>query len=214
MTLSPIERVLIVNADDFGLSKGVNRGIVKAHVEGIVTSASLMVRRPGAEDAARLAAAHPALSLGLHLELPDLERAAEDAERQLDAFRALVGDDPTHLDSHHHRHLEEPAREVVAEIGERLGVPVRGLAAGVRYCDEFFGIDAIGVSALISLLHTLPPGVTELGCHPGLGADYASSYFEERAQEVATLCDPRVRTAVADAGIELRSFRDLRGWGG
>ena len=41
-------RTLIVNADDFGLSPGVNDGVLQAHVAGIVTSASLMVRRRAA----------------------------------------------------------------------------------------------------------------------------------------------------------------------
>src|SRR5207249_100992 len=59
---------LIVNADDFGLSPGVNRGIVAAHEQGIVTSASLMVRWSAAAAAADYGRGHPALSLGLHLD--------------------------------------------------------------------------------------------------------------------------------------------------
>ena len=51
-------RYLIVNADDFGLSPGVNRGVVQAHERGIVTSASLMVRQPAAGAAAACARAH------------------------------------------------------------------------------------------------------------------------------------------------------------
>ena len=46
------ERSLIVNADDFGLSPGVNAGVARTHEEGILTSASLMVRRPAAAAAA------------------------------------------------------------------------------------------------------------------------------------------------------------------
>ncbi|MBI3874558.1 MAG: ChbG/HpnK family deacetylase [Verrucomicrobia bacterium] len=46
-----MKRFLIVNADDFGLSAGVNRGIIEAHERGIVTSASLMVCQPAAADA-------------------------------------------------------------------------------------------------------------------------------------------------------------------
>ena len=61
---------LIVNADDFGRSRGVNRGIVETHERGIVTSTSLMVFRPGAREAATYARAHPGLSTGLHIELP------------------------------------------------------------------------------------------------------------------------------------------------
>jgi len=61
--------LLVVNADDFGISRGVNRGIVEAHRAGLVTSASLMANLPSAEDALTRAAVCPDLSLGLHLTL-------------------------------------------------------------------------------------------------------------------------------------------------
>ena len=61
--------LLVVNADDFGISRGVNRGIVEAHRAGLVTSASLMANLPSAEDAVTRAAVCPDLSLGLHLTL-------------------------------------------------------------------------------------------------------------------------------------------------
>jgi len=61
-------RRLIVNADDFGLRAGVNRGIIEAHKNGIVTSASLMVNRPYAAEAADYARGHPKLSVGLHFD--------------------------------------------------------------------------------------------------------------------------------------------------
>lgn len=62
-------RRLVVNADDFGISRGVNRGIVQAHRSGLVTSASLMANLPSAEDALTRAAICPDLGLGLHLTL-------------------------------------------------------------------------------------------------------------------------------------------------
>ena len=62
-------RHLVVNADDFGISRGVNRGIVEAHRAGLVTSASLMANLPSAEDALTRAAICPDLGLGLHLTL-------------------------------------------------------------------------------------------------------------------------------------------------
>ena len=63
------ERVLIVNADDYGRSPGVNRGVIRAHEQGIVTSATLMVRWPAAEEAAAYARKSGSLSVGLHLDL-------------------------------------------------------------------------------------------------------------------------------------------------
>jgi predicted glycoside hydrolase/deacetylase ChbG (UPF0249 family) len=229
-----MRRVLVVNADDFGRSPGVNGGIGQAHEEGIVTSASLMVRFPAAAEAAAYAGQHPALSVGLHIDLgewsyrndawwPIYELSAKNAddvaaevERQLGAFRELVGADPTHLDSHQHVHREEPLRTIALELAGRLGVPLRSFDSLVRYDGSFYGQEgdgdplpeAIAVEGLLSIIGELQQGVTELGCHPGLGADLESSYLHEREREVEALCDPRVRAAVEAGSIELRSFRD------
>ncbi|MGO8766708.1 MAG: hopanoid biosynthesis-associated protein HpnK [Limisphaerales bacterium] len=62
-------RRLIVNADDFGLSHSVNETVVRAHREGILTTASLMVNEAGFEEAVRLAGENPRLGVGLHLTL-------------------------------------------------------------------------------------------------------------------------------------------------
>jgi hypothetical protein len=71
-----MNRRLTVNADDFGLSEGVNRGIVR----GIVTSTSLMVRGTAGPQASALARELPELSVGLHLDLA--ECALEAGERR------------------------------------------------------------------------------------------------------------------------------------
>src|SRR4051794_22877892 len=62
-------RCLIVNADDLGYSRGVNRGIVEAHLHGLVTSASLMVRQAATGEAILASRECPGLSLGLHVDL-------------------------------------------------------------------------------------------------------------------------------------------------
>jgi YdjC-like protein len=59
----------ILNGDDFGVSPGINRGIMKAHREGILTSASSMVAGEAFEEAVALAHKHPNLSLGVPLTL-------------------------------------------------------------------------------------------------------------------------------------------------
>jgi len=63
----PARRRLIVNADDFGLSASVNEAVIRAHREGILTTASLMVNEPGFEQAVALARENPRLGVGLHL---------------------------------------------------------------------------------------------------------------------------------------------------
>jgi chitin disaccharide deacetylase len=61
--------ILIVNADDFGLSCPVNSGIVEAHVNGIVTSTSIMAVGAAFDDAVRLSRDLPGLDVGIHLTL-------------------------------------------------------------------------------------------------------------------------------------------------
>jgi predicted glycoside hydrolase/deacetylase ChbG (UPF0249 family) len=62
---------LIVNADDFGFTSGVNRAIVEAHSRGVVTSSTLMANGPAFEEAAQLAKTLPKLSVGCHVVLID-----------------------------------------------------------------------------------------------------------------------------------------------
>lgn len=229
------KRYLIVNADDFGQSPGVNRGIFEAHEHGIVTSASLMVRWPAAAEAARYSREHPKLSLGLHVDLGEwvyreetwvplyevvpvdnIEAVKNEVARQLASFRRLVGKDPTHIDSHQHVHLREPARSVLVDVSCELQVPLRHLTPGVRYCGSFYGqtaegdpfTEAISVDGLLKTLTTLPIGFTELGCHPGAGNDLNTMYRNERERELKTLCDSRVRATIKEEEIELRSFRN------
>ena len=211
-------RVLIVTADDFGISRGVNRGIVEAHRDGILTSTSLMVSRPAAVEAAVLGRACPALSVGLHLELdPGAPDLPTQLDRQLGRFTELVGAPPTHVDSHHDVHRDPRVLPHVRAWADRFSVPVRGWSA-VRHLPKFYGqwggethLEQISVAGLLRLLDAeLGPGVTELTCHAGyVDEGLASSYTVEREAELRTLCDPRVRPALAERRIRLAGFRDL-----
>ena len=60
-------RLLIVNADDYGLTSGISHGILRAHREGIVTSTSVLAIGPAYPKVAHLLADHPALGIGVHL---------------------------------------------------------------------------------------------------------------------------------------------------
>ena len=229
-------RSLIVNADDFGMSAGVNRGIIEAHCRGIVTSTSLMVRWGAATEAVRLSRDCPQLGMGLHIDLGEWkfqdgnwmtlyevvslqnrDEVSREVTRQLDRFRELTGQNPTHLDSHQHVHREEPVRSVMIEISKQTSIPLRHFSPGISYCGAFYGQAANGTpypegispSAMIRVLAELSPGVTELCCHPGLDDNLETMYCRERFDEVQTLCDESVRSAIQDLGIELCRFNDL-----
>ena len=228
-------RRLIVNADDFGRAAGINAGVMKAFEDGIVTSATLMVRYPDARAAADYARTRDDLSLGLHIDLGEWEyvddgwrlryqvvdtddAAAVDKEvaRQLGLFEEIAGRRPSHLDSHQHVHRSEPVRSIVVAAAERLGVPVRDATPHIRYRGDFYGQDgrgypvpeAITPVALVGVLDGLPDGITELGCHPGLGP-VDDVYGSEREIETRTLCEPGIRAAIERLGIELCSFADV-----
>jgi predicted glycoside hydrolase/deacetylase ChbG (UPF0249 family) len=228
-------RFLIVNADDLGMSEAVNRGIARAHTCGIVTSASLMVLRPAAEEAVEYARRHREMSLGLHLDLEEWEcrdgrwqpvyvrvppddaaRLEEELDHQLAAFRRLVGTDPTHIDSHQHVHRSEPLRGLTLERAQELRIPLRGCDPSVAYCGDFYGQTRTGLAfpqgialqRLLDILATLPAGVTELGCHPGEAGSESGDYSTEREAEITVLCDPRVLGALEQEDISLCSFHD------
>jgi len=69
-------KLLVVNADDFGLDPAVNAAITKAHTDGLLTSASLLIAAPHAAEAIEFARSHPKLGVGLHLCLVDGRAAA------------------------------------------------------------------------------------------------------------------------------------------
>jgi hopanoid biosynthesis associated protein HpnK len=70
-------KLLVVNADDFGLDPAVNAAIAKAHTDGLLTSASVLIAAPHAAEAIEFARSHPKLGVGLHLCLVDGRAAAE-----------------------------------------------------------------------------------------------------------------------------------------
>jgi predicted glycoside hydrolase/deacetylase ChbG (UPF0249 family) len=220
-------RRLIFNADDFGASTGVNRGIVECHVDGVLTSTSMMVSGRAVEEAVELSREHPGLAIGLHwdvfgederwFDLADRPAVRDEFERQLARFHELLGRAPTHVDSHRHAHRSEGLLPLFQELVEPLGVPLRcdGRVnfVGGFYAQWEWGVTDLGyvsVPFLERMLHEeVPEGWTEFSCHPGYrSADYEAMYLDEREAEVRTLTDPRIRAVIDELGIELVSYAD------
>ena len=226
-------KYLIVNADDFGASPGVNRGILEAHSRGIVTSASLMVDAADGEEAARMGRKAPWLGLGLHVDLHAHitngheagDRGANEhgslqleLTRQIGRFVELVGRPPSHIDSHRDVHRDPCLLPAFLELARRWNVPLRGHSQ-VRCLPEFYGQwageshpEQLGVESLARILERgVGEGFTELICHPGYcDGTLVSSYAREREVEVATLSDPRTRRVLLDLGIRLVNHGAVR----
>jgi predicted glycoside hydrolase/deacetylase ChbG (UPF0249 family) len=219
-------RTVIFNADDFGASEGVNRGIVECHVDGVLTSTSMMVTGAAVEEAVELSAEHPDLAIGLHWDvygederdfnMRDHQAIRDEFARQVDAFHELMGRGPTHVDSHRHAHRE--AFDLFRELVEPLGVPLRGDGSvtwvGGFYAQWEWGVtelEHVSVAALQRMLREeAAEGWTEFSCHPGYRSPgYEAMYLIEREEEVRTLTDPRVRRTLDDVGLRLASYADF-----
>ncbi len=139
-------RRLSVNADDFGFTSDVNRGIVETHVNGILTSTTIMANGRAFDDAVRLANEHPSLDIGVHFVLAGGESVARPgsalpatvteliralALRRIDPFVELTaqmdkvlgaGLRPTHVDTHKHTHLLPPVLDAVCRLAENHSI--------------------------------------------------------------------------------------------
>jgi chitin disaccharide deacetylase len=193
---------LIINADDFGLSHGVNHGIIDSHLYGMVNSATMMMNMPGTDHAIELARKHPCLRVGIHLvltcgkpllddvpslvdekgdfkklsELKDISLAELEREwtAQIDRFIAS-GLVPTHFDSHHHVHTREEILPVVQKLAYLYDLPVR-----INGTKKMAGVAAFSD---LCLLDFYGDGVTE---------DYFEDLMErlEDGTTVEIMCHP------------------------
>lgn len=150
-----MERVLIVNADDFGLSKGQNYGIIEACRNGVVTSTTALVNGAAIDHAAQLSRSTPELAVGMHFVLTlgeplsampgltrdgrlgkwiwqqaeedilPLEEIAHELACQYRRFVELFGHEPTHIDSHHHVHMFAQIYPIVAAFAREKGIALR-----------------------------------------------------------------------------------------
>ncbi|MDU2495679.1 MAG: chitin disaccharide deacetylase [Klebsiella grimontii] len=150
-----MERVLIVNADDFGLSRGQNYGIIEACKNGVVTSTTALVNGAAISHAAQLSRCVPELAVGMHFVLTlgeplsampgltregrlgkwiwqmaeedslPLDEIAHELGQQYQRFVELFGHEPTHIDSHHHVHMIAQIYPIVAAFAREKGVALR-----------------------------------------------------------------------------------------
>ena len=115
-------RRLIVNADDFGLTAGVNRAILEAHERGVVTSATLMANGNAFDAAARIGQAAPRLGIGCHVVLVDGTPVSSPAES-----RSLTrdGDSQFHSSLLHFAGLALRGRIQPGEIEREVTAQIR-----------------------------------------------------------------------------------------
>jgi predicted glycoside hydrolase/deacetylase ChbG (UPF0249 family) len=143
-----MNKLLIINADDLGLSKEINSGILRCLAHGFVSDASLLVKAGYADEAVTGLKALDVRHVGIHINLDEvfgwspggIERIARpellqmlidpdflqvcthEARDQIEAFLSF-GLVPTHLDTHHHVHGFLPIFEILVDLLKEYGIP-------------------------------------------------------------------------------------------
>lgn len=204
---------LIINADDFGYSPGVNRGIIKAHTEGIVTSTSVMVDSIAASEAGELKA-FDRLSVGLHFVPNNTVDLDIELDRQLSKFVSIVGNNPTHIDIHKVKHDDIALKERIIAYAQSHYLKAR-YAEGAKYINSFFGPHANGYVSIEQLKKSLAEAtapINELMCHVGYADEYLinnSSYSATRELELETICSAEAKDLIAKSGLELINWSQV-----
>ncbi|QDP38982.1 chitin disaccharide deacetylase [Radiobacillus deserti] len=144
-----------INADDYGLTKGITDGIIRAHQNGVVTSTTMMMNGKAVDYAVEQAKLNPSLKVGIHLVLTWGKPVSEEVNKLTNSdglFRFTSIFDPSdppnldhlekewtaqieaflrtglplsHIDSHHHVHGWPPVQALIAKLAKIYQVPVR-----------------------------------------------------------------------------------------
>lgn len=223
---------IIVNADDFGYRKEINKGIIYAYKNGIVKSTTVLTHRDAFDDAVSLAKENPELKTGLHIDLDDFfevvrpkghitnfkienpqkQQISDAIDRQLDKFLS-AGLHLTHFDGHHHAHQHPFVLPVVAGKAKELN-------AAVRFFPGFYNDDNLA-NEMRQILNDLSVRycphfingwywgnidedfeLAELMTHPGFNELW-------REYETAKSCDPNLIKYIKDKNIELITYDQI-----
>ena len=231
----------IIDCHRFGV---VRSATVMANMPALAHAAELAAAHPGLGvgvhlvlTAGRALTGHPALSdaQGYFFPQGEFDRRLRQGEMDLDAVErewdaqiqaALdVGLHLTHIDSHHHKHMEETLLPICLKKAQKYHLAVRLPSAGnvawqgeksirttAAFSDQFYG-KAIAVEDLLSILQSHQDKESlELMCHPAyLDADLiqGSSYNTARTQEYQTLTAPALWAYIAQKEIELVNYATL-----
>lgn len=161
---------LILNADDFGLSPSVNKGIVEAFQQGFISSATMMMNTPYTDEAIELAKKHNLKNIGIHLNLTYGKSVLPASEvpslvdengtfhyvcmlgyytQYLDAKKELKaqiekflasGLTPTHIDHHHYFNEIPNILKAYLELAQEYNLPVRGMDENARTLARQMGL--------------------------------------------------------------------------
>lgn len=225
---------LIINADDFGYRTQINKAIIFAYKNGVVTSTSMLVNRDGFDEAVILAKENPNLGIGLHIDLDkffDIEHEKgivkgwlnnqvqskeiirADIKQQIDKLLSK-GIKIDHFDSHHHTHLNVDVLPVVVELCKEYNINK------VRFFDRYYKDQYVAMNMKELLLNNnikFPNHFIDGWYYGNVDEPYDVSelmthpgYGEMwREKELTVCCDTMLKGYCQRNNIQLIKFSDL-----
>lgn len=186
---------LIINADDFGYTKGISQGIIDAHLNGIVTSTTVLMNSTDLMFAAGLAKQCKNLGIGVHLNLTlgkpltngetitdesgnfykrteiridnmDKEEIYEEWKAQIEKFKRVFNKMPTHLDSHHSVHDLPETVQITERLMKEYNLTSRRKSE-FKFYSGFFGENATRETLIKYLKNNLNENAIEIMTHCG-----------------------------------------------
>lgn len=227
---------LVINADDFGFTKGVTEGIIEGYERGIIRSATALCNMPQIEYAAGLARNNPGLGVGVHLTLTlgkpltenktltdernlfhdkkliwskkiDPKEVYHEFKAQIERYIKVFGRRPTHLDGHHGVHDHPQTFDVTKRLADEYGLPMRRHGA-YQFIQGFYE-DTVNVKTIINILEQTKDDDIEIMTHPGycdLELYENSTYNVQRVKELKVLCDKELMDYITSHSILLSKY--------
>jgi len=214
-------RKIIVNADDYGMTKAVNDGIIYAYNNGVLSSTTVMAHLCSIEEIKRLATEAKGIGIGVHLTLTqgipltDFSTIREDGTfnrakifqddfninevkkefiAQIEHVKSS-GVKITHLDSHHHVHMRDSLKDLMTELSKKYNLLVRGKTDDVLFDATFYN-RTVSLEFFLDIIEN-SEGTIEIMTHPSfIDAELikATSYNEPRGKELEILTSDEVKT--------------------
>lgn len=214
-------KLLIVNADDFGMSPGISRGILHCLKNGIVSSTSVMVDNPYLYDTKELIKKNSQVDWGVHVTIGksriSIKNIASETERQLRVFYNVFKIKPSHIDFHKGFKFNKKIYFALRMFAKKVDI-------SFRYDNQHFietryhgvhenkpSIDSISTDHLIECLKDVRSGVTELICHPGWTSNRLTDpYRIQRNKEVEVLTSQRIKSEIRRRKIKLVTYKQYK----
>ena len=209
---------LIINADDFGISKLFNEKIIELLEKGFIKSATVMVNRITKEQDKQLEHlirlnSSRTISIGLHLEIDVEKPIRQQMEAQYASFNSIFGFTPSHIDIHKLVHSKEVVEEANS-MAEKLHVPVRnhGIKANAKQTDyPAFSCSGwvLKMDEVTKFLQSVKEGSScELITHPGqYDPKSASRINKEREEDYNVIV--KLQEFVKSNNIKNISYREI-----